>query len=109
MIGDNVFVERFRAASGGLLPTTLIASWEQVVGWCEEGFYDDEEPDEYFNDISARRWAGSGSGWQPSTPASRRPVGLCQVQGDVGVVARVDARWAAYVDPAVGRTVAGAA
>ncbi|MEU8814830.1 hypothetical protein [Actinoplanes sp. NPDC048796] len=44
MIGDDVFVERFLAASGGALPTRLIASWEQVVGWCEEGYYDDEDP-----------------------------------------------------------------
>jgi hypothetical protein len=52
MVPTNVFVQRFRAAAEGALPTSLIAGWEFVVESCEEGYGD--MLDEYFFDLTVR-------------------------------------------------------
>ena len=52
MIATDEFVRRFRAASGGALPTTLIAGWEFAVTSGEQGYAD--SLDEYRSDLAVR-------------------------------------------------------
>ncbi|GAB4105204.1 hypothetical protein AB0C50_04070 [Micromonospora taraxaci] len=52
MTDDRQFVERFAEVTGGRRPTGLVEGWEQVVGFCEEGY--DDNLDEYWFDLSIR-------------------------------------------------------
>lgn len=52
VIPTDVFVQRFRDAAGGSLPTRLVDSWEQVIEFCEAGYHD--VLDEYRFDLSVR-------------------------------------------------------